>query len=67
MYDIHVHTTGDDNSHHYFVASQDPELRGRLRELPGVPLLHIIRNTMVLEKPSDSTHDRAEQVRNLIV
>ena len=57
-----AHVTGDDNSHHYFVASQDPELRGRLRELPGVPLLHIIRNTMILEKPSDSTHDKAERV-----
>jgi U3 small nucleolar RNA-associated protein 23 len=62
---MYTHTTGEDNSHHYFVASQDPELRGRLRGLPGVPLLHIIINTMVLEKPSESTQDRAQQVRNL--
>ena len=44
------------------MASQDPQLRAKLRRLPAVPLLHMIRNTMVLEKPSESTNDKAEQV-----
>ncbi len=53
---------GESNPHHYFVASQDPELRGKLRRVPGVPLLHIIRNTMVLEKPTDTSQHKAEEV-----
>ncbi len=53
---------GESNPHHYLVASQDQELRRVLRRLPGVPLIHIIRNTMVLEKPSDATIDKADDV-----
>ncbi len=55
-------TAGSDNAHHYLVASQDQDMRRKLRHLPGVPLMHIIRNTIVLEKPSDSTLDKAEDV-----
>ena len=63
-----LYPAGEDNSHHYFVASQDSRLRDRLRRLAAaVPLLHMIRNTMVLEKPSESTHDRAEQVDYSVV
>ncbi|XP_064400232.1 rRNA-processing protein UTP23 homolog [Halichondria panicea] len=53
---------GSDNPHHYLVASQDQDMRRKLRHLPGVPLMHIIRNTIVLEKPSDSTLDKAEDL-----
>ncbi len=53
---------GEENCHHFLVASQDQELRRKLRRLPGVPLMHIIKNTVVLEKPSDRTVDKAEDV-----
>lgn len=55
-------TTGEDNSHHYFVASQDPELRRELRKLAGVPIFHIIRNTIVLEKPTKASQDQVDKV-----
>jgi U3 small nucleolar RNA-associated protein 23 len=50
----------DGNPHHYFVATQDQELRGNLRKIAGVPLLHIVSNTIVLENPtrvSQKAHD----------
>lgn len=28
--------TGEGNPHHYFVASQDPELKRKLKRMPGV-------------------------------
>ena len=55
-------SVGEDNPNRYLVATQDPELRRQLRRIPGIPLMHIIRNTMVLEKPSDSTVDKADDV-----
>ncbi|XP_057296768.1 rRNA-processing protein UTP23 homolog isoform X2 [Hydractinia symbiolongicarpus] len=53
---------GEDNNHHLFVASQDNELRNVLRKIPGVPLLHIHYNTLVLEKPSKFTKREAQQI-----
>lgn len=53
---------GERNPHHYFVASQDLALQKQLRDVPGTPLLHIIRNTMVLEGPSNTSHKKAEEV-----
>ncbi|KAK3511647.1 hypothetical protein QTP70_014581 [Hemibagrus guttatus] len=43
---------GQTNAHHYFVATQDRELTTALTEVPGVPLIYIVLNTMVLDKPS---------------
>ncbi|XP_048452304.1 rRNA-processing protein UTP23 homolog [Rhincodon typus] len=43
---------GNNNPHHYFVATQDQELTMKIKKLSGVPLMYIIQNTMVLEKPS---------------
>ncbi|XP_069776652.1 rRNA-processing protein UTP23 homolog [Narcine bancroftii] len=40
------------NVHHYFVATQDQQLTMKIKKLPEVPLIYIIQNTMVLEKPS---------------
>lgn len=40
------------NPHHYFIATQDQELAEKVKKKPGVPLLFIIQNTMVLDKPS---------------
>ncbi|XP_004642959.1 rRNA-processing protein UTP23 homolog [Octodon degus] len=43
------------NPHHYFVATQDQNLSMKVKKKPGVPLMFIIQNTMVLDKPSSKT------------
>lgn len=43
--------------------SQDQELTTALKKIPGVPLLYIILNTMVLDKPSASTLKHVEAVQ----
>uniref|UniRef100_A0A8K9XTQ1 UTP23 sensor motif region domain-containing protein n=1 Tax=Oncorhynchus mykiss TaxID=8022 RepID=A0A8K9XTQ1_ONCMY len=42
------------NPHHYFVVTQicDQEVTSGLKKIPGVPLLYIILNIIVLDKPS---------------
>uniref|UniRef100_A0A8B9NQB2 UTP23 small subunit processome component n=1 Tax=Apteryx owenii TaxID=8824 RepID=A0A8B9NQB2_APTOW len=40
------------NPHHFFVATQDQDLANKVKKKAGVPLLFIIQNTMVLDKPS---------------
>ncbi|XP_062985977.1 rRNA-processing protein UTP23 homolog [Elgaria multicarinata webbii] len=42
----------DGNPHHYFIATQDQDLATKIKKRAGVPLLFIIQNTMVLDKPS---------------
>ncbi|KAJ7395200.1 rRNA-processing protein UTP23 like protein [Pitangus sulphuratus] len=42
----------DGNPHHFFIATQDQDLSNKVKKKPGVPLLFIIQNTMVLDKPS---------------
>ncbi|NXQ66131.1 UTP23 protein, partial [Quiscalus mexicanus] len=42
----------DGNPHHFFIATQDQELSNKVKRKPGIPLLFIIQNTMVLDKPS---------------
>ncbi|KAF7247070.1 hypothetical protein EYD10_07081 [Varanus komodoensis] len=42
----------DGNPHHYFIATQDQDLTAKIKKRAGVPLLFIIQNTMVLDKPS---------------
>ncbi|NWS39997.1 UTP23 protein, partial [Probosciger aterrimus] len=44
--------TEEGNPHHFFIATQDHDLANRVRKKAGVPLLFIIQNTMVLDKPS---------------
>ncbi|XP_077362591.1 rRNA-processing protein UTP23 homolog [Festucalex cinctus] len=51
------------NPHHYFVATQDFKLTTGLKKIPGVPLLYIILNTMVLDKPSQSSLDQVQAVQ----
>ncbi|XP_047164735.1 rRNA-processing protein UTP23 homolog isoform X2 [Vigna umbellata] len=43
---------GEKNSEHFFVASQDTDLRNKLQEVPGVPLIYGLRNALFLESPS---------------
>ncbi|XP_029023360.1 rRNA-processing protein UTP23 homolog [Betta splendens] len=56
------------NPHHYFVATQDPSVTAGLKKVPGVPLLYIVLNTIVLDKPSQVSldHVQAIQLGNLI-
>ncbi|XP_049607909.1 rRNA-processing protein UTP23 homolog [Syngnathus scovelli] len=51
------------NPHHYFVATQDYKLTTGLQKIPGAPLLYIIQNTIVLEKPSQSSLDRVQAIQ----
>lgn len=39
---------GPTNKHRYVVASQDPEVRARLRGIAGVPLVYISRSVMIV-------------------
>ncbi|CAK9436455.1 uncharacterized protein LODBEIA_P10130 [Lodderomyces beijingensis] len=43
------------NKHRYIVATQDAELRKRLRRVPGVPLIYMNRSVMVMEPLSDAS------------
>ncbi|XP_052475020.1 rRNA-processing protein UTP23 homolog [Carassius gibelio] len=54
---------GETNPHNYFIATQDQELTTALKKIPGVPLLYIILNTMVLDKPSERSLKHVEAVQ----
>nr|XP_019829631.1 PREDICTED: rRNA-processing protein UTP23 homolog [Bos indicus] len=45
----------DGNPHHYFLATQDQNLSMKVKKKPGIPLMFIIQNTIVLDKPSPKT------------
>ncbi|XP_073489003.1 rRNA-processing protein UTP23 homolog [Aquarana catesbeiana] len=59
---------GDNNPHHYFVATQDHSLGNKVRNKAGVPLMFIIQNTIVLDKPSPKSvaHIKALQASELV-
>eukprot|EP00249_Psilotum_nudum_P032054 c47180_g1_i1 orf=255-1100(+) len=44
---------GDGNSDHFFVATQDADLRKRLRQIPGVAVVLAQNNFLILEPPSE--------------
>ncbi|XP_074565677.1 uncharacterized protein LOC141822144 [Curcuma longa] len=43
---------GEANSEHFFVATQDADMRKRFQEIPGVPVLYGLRNSLFIEQPS---------------
>ncbi|KAL7118804.1 hypothetical protein ACP275_02G024400 [Erythranthe tilingii] len=43
---------GENNSEHFFVATQDAELRKKFQEIPGVPVIYALRNALFLDRPS---------------
>ncbi|KAF7071479.1 hypothetical protein CFC21_076776 [Triticum aestivum] len=43
---------GDKNPEHYFVATQDSDLRAKLREVPCVPVIYGLKNSLFIEQPS---------------
>lgn len=51
------------NPHHYFVATQDHDVTAGLKKIPGVPLLYIILNTIVLDKPSQASLSHVQAVQ----
>ncbi|KAJ6663126.1 hypothetical protein lerEdw1_010719 [Lerista edwardsae] len=51
------------NPHHYFIATQDQELATKVKKRAGVPLLFIIQNTMVLDKPSGKSVAAAQAMQ----
>jgi U3 small nucleolar RNA-associated protein 23 len=53
---------GEENEKRYFVATQDKQLRNALRKIPGVPLLYINYNCIVMEKPSFVCVRKASEV-----
>ncbi|CAN1289361.1 rRNA-processing protein UTP23 homolog [Linum perenne] len=48
---------GENNPEHFFIATQDAELRNKFQEVPGVPLIFGLRNALFLEKPSAFQHE----------
>ncbi|CAH3164681.1 unnamed protein product [Porites lobata] len=54
---------GTENPNGYFVASQDRDLRQHLHTVPGVPLLFINHNTILLEKPSSASCQASDKVQ----
>ena len=44
-------------SRHYFVATQDRDLRSRLGSMPGVPTLYLNKVVLVLEPPSGKSKE----------
>lgn len=46
---------GPKNKHRYVVASQDLEVRSKMRGIPGVPLVYINRSVMILEPMAAAT------------
>ncbi|ROW18025.1 hypothetical protein VPNG_00035 [Cytospora leucostoma] len=46
---------GATNKHRYVVASQDLEVRSKMRGIPGVPLIYINRSVMIMEPMASAT------------
>lgn len=49
------------NKHRYVVASQDENVRRRMRAIAGVPLVYINRSVMILEPMAGATEDVRNQ------
>ncbi|KAF2099525.1 hypothetical protein NA57DRAFT_55488 [Rhizodiscina lignyota] len=49
------------NKHRYIIASQNAELRAKMRRIPGVPLIYINRSVMIMEPMASATEGVREQ------
>lgn len=49
------------NKHRYVVASQDEDVRRKMRAIVGVPLVYIARSVMILEPMANVTEDVRER------
>lgn len=52
------------NPHHYFIATQDQDLMTKIKKMIGVPLIFIIQNTMVLDKPSPKSLSYIQEIHS---
>ncbi|KAI8482454.1 Small subunit processome component [Branchiostoma belcheri] len=52
------------NEQHYFVATQDPLLTQKLKNIPAVPLLYLNKATPVLDRPSARSVAKAEGLQD---
>lgn len=52
------------NKHRYVVATQDVEIRRKLRKVPGVPLVYMNRSVMVMEPLSTASEKVSQEVEN---
>ncbi|XP_070555505.1 rRNA-processing protein UTP23 homolog [Ptychodera flava] len=59
--DCFLSLVGKNNSNRYFIATQDPELTVKIHRIPGLPVLYINFNAIVLEKPSTKSTEIAEK------
>lgn len=50
---------GVDNPRHFFVATQDEELKAKSRKIAGTPVLSLHGNLLLLESPSDESRKNA--------
>lgn len=50
------------NKHRYIVATQDYELRKKLRQVPGIPLVYMNRSVMVMEPLSKKSAQISESL-----
>ncbi|KAF8245968.1 hypothetical protein K440DRAFT_603089 [Wilcoxina mikolae CBS 423.85] len=48
------------NKHRYVIASQDREIRGLFREIPGVPSIIINRSVMILEPMNEASKSKRD-------
>lgn len=60
------HLESKDKKRHYFVASQDNDLRSALAKIPGVPTIYLNKVTLVLEAPSSASKNYSSEVRSLL-
>ena len=44
---------------HYFVATQDEELRKKIRQIPGVPTIFANRTIIMMEAPSHASYEQS--------
>ncbi|CAM9311787.1 unnamed protein product [Pylaiella littoralis] len=54
-------TIGADNAGKYLVASQDENLRVKLRRVPGCPLVFVSRTVLLMEQPSGKSKTEFEK------
>ncbi|KZC10883.1 rRNA-processing protein UTP23 like protein, partial [Dufourea novaeangliae] len=54
---------GTNNSSRYIIATQDRELQGILRKIPGIPIIYLHGKAPTLEAPSQVTREYAEKIR----
>ncbi|KAJ0963962.1 hypothetical protein J5N97_029084 [Dioscorea zingiberensis] len=43
---------GDSNPEHFFVATQDGDLRRKFQKIPGVPVIYGLKNSLFIDQPS---------------